>query len=254
MALYVVLGLCALLAALLVYRYDLYEREPWYMIVLAIVLGALGMRLVGAIELVSLVFVESHVAVAALAALHEEAARLVIVIAIALVFRSQFNDPMDGIVYGSMVGLGMALEESFYLLGLLEAPDVLLLPVELVRLFGHLVMAGIVGFAIGLARTRVPGWPSQLIRCLVAAFLLHFLWDWIALDAADVVSLTSVQTLASIALMLFGMLFYGSLVVVGSKLSKQMFAPESTAGLWGWPFTVFLKTSRSAEDDDERGG
>ena len=248
MALYFVLGLCALLAALLVYRYDLYEREPWYMIVL----GALGMRLVGAIELVSLVLVDSHVAVAALAALHEEAARLVIVIAIALVFRSQFNDPMDGIVYGSMVGLGMALEESFYLLGLLEAPDVLLLPVELVRLLGHLVMAGIVG--IGLARTRVPGWPSQLVRCLVAAFLLHFLWDWIALDAADAASLTSLQTVASIALMLFGMLFYGSLVVVGSKLSKQMFAPESTAGLWGWPFTVFLKTSKSAEDDDERGG
>jgi len=249
MALYFVLGLCALLVALLVYRYDLYEREPWYMIVLAVALGALGMRLVGAVELVSLVFVDSHVAVAALAALHEEAARLVIVIAIALVFPRQFNDPMDGIVYGSMVGLGMALEESFYILGLLGAPDVALLPVELVRLLGHLVMAGIVGFAVGLARTRVPGWPSQLVRCLVAAFLLHFLWDWISLDAA---SLTSLQTVASIGLMLFGMLFYGSLVVEGSKLSKQMFAPRSSAMLWGWPFTVLL--TRSAENDDEGGG
>jgi len=254
MALYVVLGLCTLLAVLLVYRYDLYEREPWYMIVLAIVLGALGMRLVGAIELVSLVLVDSYVAAAALAALHEEAARVLMVIAIALVFRSQFNDPMDGIVYGSMVGLGMALEESFYLLGLLETPDVLLLPVEIVRLFGHLIMAGIAGFGIGLARTRVPGWPSQLVRCLVVAFLLHFLWDWIALETADGVSPTSLQTVASIALILFGMLFYGSLVLVGSKLSKQMFAPESAAMLWGWPFTVFLETSRSAEDDDERGG
>ena len=90
------------------------------------------------------------------------------------------------------------------------------------------------------------------VRCLVAAFLLHFLWDWIALDAADAASLTSLQTVASIALMLFGMLFYGSLVVAGSKLSKQMFAPESSAMLWGWPFTVFL--ARSAEHDDERGG
>ncbi len=252
MALYFVLGLCALLVALLVYRYDLYEREPWYMIVLAVVLGALAMRLVGAIELLSLVLVDSHVAVAALAALHEEAARLVVVIAIAFVFPRQFNDPMDGIVYGSMVGLGMALEESFYILGLLEAPDVALLPVELVRILGHLVMAGIVGFAIGLARTRVPGWPSQLVRCLVAAFLLHFLWDWIALDAADAVSLSFLQTVASIALMLFGMLFYGSLVLAGSKLSKQMFAPESAAMLWGWPFTVFLM--RRAEHDDECGG
>ena len=210
------------------------------------------MRLVGAIELVSLVLVDSHVAAAALAALHEEAARLVIVIAIAVVFPSEFNDPMDGIVYGSMVGLGMALEESFYLRGLLEAPDMLLLTVELVRLFGHLVMAGIVGFSIGLARTRIPGWPSQLARCLVVAFSLHFFWDWIALDAADAASSTSFQTVASIAVMLFGMVFYGSLVVVGSKLSKQMFAPGSSVMLWGWPFTVFL--SRSAEHDDERGG
>ena len=123
MALYVALGLCALLAALLVYRYDLYEREPWYMVALAIVLGAAGMRLVGTVELVSLGFVDTQVAVAALAALHEEAARLAIVIAIAFVFPRQFNDPMDGIVYGSMVGLGMALEESFFLLGLLEAPQ-----------------------------------------------------------------------------------------------------------------------------------
>ncbi len=252
MALYSALGLCALLFALLVYRYDLYEREPWYIIVLAVALGALGMRLIGAIELVSLAFVDSYVAVAALAALHEEAARLVMVLAIAFVFPRQFNDPMDGIVYGSMVGLGMALEESFYMLGLLDAPDVLLLPVELVRLLGHLVMAGIVGFAIGLARTRVPGWASQLVQCLVVAFLLHFLWDWISFEAVDAGSMTSLQTVASIGLMLFGMFFYGSLVVVGSRLSKQMFAPKSSAMLWGWPFTVFL--ARSAEHDDERGG
>jgi RsiW-degrading membrane proteinase PrsW (M82 family) len=250
MALYFALGFCALLAAALVYRYDLYEREPWYMIVLAIVLGAAGMRIVGAIELVSLVLVDSYVAVAALAALHEEAARIVLVLGIALVFPRQFNDPMDGIVYGSMVGLGMALEESFYLLGLVAAPDVLLLPVELVRLLGHLVMAGIAGFGIGLARARVPGWPSQLIRCVAIAFLLHFLWDWIAL-ASDTTSLTSLQTMASIGLMLFGIVFYGSLVVVGSRLSKHVFAPMSETQLWGWPFTVFLSTNtaRSVEDD-----
>ena len=251
MALYLALGLCALLAVLLVYRYDLYEREPWYIIVLAVILGVVGMRVVGAVEMVSLVLVDSHVAVAALAALHEEAARILIVIAIALVFPRQFNDPMDGIVYGSMVGLGMALEESFYLLGLLESPDMLLLPVEVVRLLGHLVMAGIVGFGVGLARTRTPGWPSRFVRCLVVAFLLHFLWDWIALAVSDAASLTSLQTLASIALMLFGIFFYGSLVMAGSKLSKKMFAPESPAVLWGWPFTALMARSG---DDDERGG
>jgi RsiW-degrading membrane proteinase PrsW (M82 family) len=251
MVLYVALGLCALLAALVVYRYDLYEREPWYMIVLAIALGAVGMRLTGAVELVALALVNSNVAVAALAALHEEAARLLIVIGIAVFFPRQLNDPMDGIVYGSMVGLGMALEESVYLLGFVAEPDVLLLPVELVRLLGHLIMAGIAGFGIGLARTHVAGWPSRLVRCVIVAFALHFFWDWLALSASDTSSLTWLQTLASIALMLFGIFFYGSLVVVGSRLSKQMFAPSSTAALWGWPFTVFLNKggARGANED-----
>lgn len=252
MALYFALGFCALLAALLVYRYDLYEREPWYLIVLAVVLGAVAMRIVGAVELVSLVLVDSHVAIAALAALHEEAARLLIVLGVALAVPRHFNDPMDGIVYGSMVGLGMALEESFYLLGLLEAPDVLLLPVEVVRLLGHVVMAGIVGFGVGLARTRAAGWPGHLVRCLVVAFLLHFAWDWIALDASDAVSLTSLQTVASIGLMLFGILYYGGLVVLGSTLSKQKFAPDSSRVLWGWPFTALVAKRAATGGDRSR--
>jgi RsiW-degrading membrane proteinase PrsW (M82 family) len=117
---------------------------------------------------------------------------------------------------------------------------------------GHLVMAGIVGFGIGLWRAHSPGWASQLVRCLVAAFLLHFVWDWIALAATDAASLTPLQTLASIALMLFGIVFYGSLVVVGSKLSKKIFAPTSSMVLWGWPFTALM--ARSMDHDDERGG
>ncbi len=43
MLLYVTLALCALLAGLLVYRYDMYDREPWYMMVTAIVVGATAM-------------------------------------------------------------------------------------------------------------------------------------------------------------------------------------------------------------------
>ena len=157
MALYVTLFLSALLAVLLVYRYDLYEREPWYMILLAIVLGAVAMRLVGAVELFTLGFTETTGGLAALAAFEEELTRLAVVFGIATVFPRQFNDPMDGLVYGSIVGLGMGLEESLYLLNLPAEPNVLTLPVELVRLFGHLIMGGIAGFGVGMARTGIAG-------------------------------------------------------------------------------------------------
>ena len=239
MALYIALALCAFLFALLVYRYDLYEREPWYMLVLAIALGYVAMRAAGTFELLALRYATTHFAIAAVAALVEELSRFVMVVAIAVVFPRQFNDPMDGIVYGSMVGLGMAVEESFYLLGLLETPSPLVLPVEIVRLLGHLVMAGILGFGVGLARTDVFGWRGKLLRCALVAYALHFLWDWVALDSFEE-GMSGLQTFASIAIMSFGVLFYGSLVIFGSRLSKKMFAPDSTSELWGWPFTVLF--------------
>jgi hypothetical protein len=52
--------------------------------------------------------------------------------------------------------------------------------------------------------------------------------------------ISGLQTVASIAIMSFGLLFYGSLVVFGSRLSKKTFAPDSKSELWGWPFTVLF--------------
>jgi RsiW-degrading membrane proteinase PrsW (M82 family) len=114
--LYVAVCVCALLAAVLVYRYDLYNREPWYMLALAAGLGFAVMRALAAAELWMLGFVEANAAEAAVGALVEEAARLAAVIALALTFPRHFDDPMDGILYGSITGLGMAVEESLHVL------------------------------------------------------------------------------------------------------------------------------------------
>ena len=237
MPLYLTVLLCAVLATLLVYRYDLYEREPWYMLLLAALLGAVTMRLVGTVELVSLRLVASAQAIAAVAALHEELARLLVVVGIALVLPSQFNDPMDGIVYGSIVGLGMGVEESFYLLNLLEERSILTLPVELVRLLGHLIMGGIAGFGVGLVRMREAQAARTLVICFCAALLLHFSWDWVALDAPVDQVMSVRQTAAAVAIMLTGMGVFGVLVITGSRRSKLHFAPQSKSSLWGWPFT-----------------
>ncbi len=241
MALYVTLLLSALLAVLLVYRYDLYEREPWYMILLAIGLGTVAMRLVGTVELYTLGLTETIGGLAALAAFEEELTRLAVVFGIAVVFPRQFNDPMDGLVYGSFVGLGMGLEESLYILNLLAEPNVLTLPVELVRLFGHLIMGGIAGFGVGMARTGVAGWKPVLARTFAVAWALHFVWDWLALAAPDGSSMSSMQTVAAIAIMLGGIVFYGMLVDLGSSLSKERFDPKSSRTLWGWPFKKLFK-------------
>jgi RsiW-degrading membrane proteinase PrsW (M82 family) len=236
MSLYIAVALSACLAGVLVYRYDLYNREPWYLLAIAAALGALAMRGAGALETLSLGFADGPVIRAAVAAAYEELARLAVVSAIAVTFRADFDDPMDGIIYGSIVGLGMALEESFYLLNLMRAGNVLVLPVELVRLLGHLVMGGIAGFGVGMAATRLPGWPAVLARSFGIALALHFAWDWIALASPDGESLPAPRAFLAIGVMLAGVLAYGWLVVQGTRLSKVRFAKASARSLWGWPF------------------
>ncbi len=248
MLLYGSLAVCGILAALLVYRYDMYEREPWYMIVVAIGLGWGAMWLAGLAETWTMnLFGEPprpDVIVAAIAATHEELARLLVVIGLAIFLPRQFNDPMDGIIYGSIVGVGMAIDESLFFLGLGADPAAPLPPAEVIRIAGHLVMGGITGFAIGMARMSLKGWPRVLAVCLVVSIGMHFLWDCVAFAAGRQGAMTPWQTAAAVCLMLGGILFYGVLVVVGSEWSRQVFAPHSTKSLWGWPFTLLRKPGR----------
>jgi RsiW-degrading membrane proteinase PrsW (M82 family) len=235
-SLYVAVCLSAFLAAVLVYRYDLYNREPWYLLAVAAGLGFATMRVVATTELWALGLVEADAAEAAVAAILEETTRLAAVVGIAFAFPRKFDDPMDGIIYGSIVGLGMAVEESLYFLQARSAVELLLFPQELVRLLGHLVMGGIAGFGVGIGRTGTPGWRRAFVLSFAAAVALHFSWDWVALAAADGTTMSAGLAVLASAILLTGIGIYGMLVVSGSKLSRQAFAPGSVRSLWGFPF------------------
>lgn len=249
MTLYLALLACGFLASRLVYRYDLYNREPWFMLLATVVAGAVAMKICGSVELFLFTGLDvgHRAALAAVAALVEESARVGVVGLIALSSR-HFDDPMDGLVYGSIAGLGMGLEESFYLLDLAREPNILTLPVELVRLLGHLVLGGIACFGIGLTRFPSPGFVLAGVRAFLVALGLHFLWDWVALGAEDA-RLAPWLGAAAVAIMLAGLLYYGRLVVEGSERSRRVFSPHRFQKLWGWPFDVLVdpKGSRSSK-------
>jgi RsiW-degrading membrane proteinase PrsW (M82 family) len=109
--LYGTLALCALGAAFIVYRNDLYDREPAWLLALTAGLGGTAMWLAGLVESWTLDWsgLTSRPAIAALAAAVEETAKVLVVAAVALSARKAFNDPLDGLIYGSLAGLGMAL-------------------------------------------------------------------------------------------------------------------------------------------------
>jgi hypothetical protein len=186
---------------------------------------------------------------ALVAGTHEELGRLAIVAALAILMPRQFNDPMDGIIYGSIVGLGMAVEESVFYLGLgWPLPGPLLPATEPVRIMGHLALGGITGFAVGMARMRMRGTALALAGCLLVSTGIHTAWDWIAFAAGGSGRMTWWQTAAAIALMLGGMIFYGMLVTIGSEWSRRIFAPRQSAKLWGWPFALLRPRKATAPD------
>ena len=243
MTLYLTLASCAFLAGWLVYRYDMYEREPWYMVLLAVALGALAMWGIGFIEEATLRLIVERptpAAMAFVASTHEEGVRLVLVLAIALLIPGQFNDPMDGIIYGSLVGLGMAIIESVDYLNRARPPETLP-PTEVIRLLGHLIMGGITGFAAGMFRMRMPRWFPALVGCVAFSTMLHFLWDVIALESRRLPVVPGWMRAAGVVLMLGGMAFFGFLVVLASEWSRLVFAPHAAHRLWGWPFTLLMK-------------
>lgn len=233
---YAALLVCAVAATVLVWQYDMYEKEPWWMIGIAIAGGAVVMWNLSWIENITIQWISpgeySVPVISFVAATHEELGKLLVVVAIALLARKQFNDPMDGIIYGSMAGLGAALEESFGVLLALPDVDWAAARPELVRYAGHLVMGGIGGFSVGMAVTKKRSWPFVLAGCLCISMLIHFLWDCIALTVRGRDEMGPRLSLASTGLMLAGMLVYGVLVTIGSRWSRETFDPGSKRRLW----------------------
>lgn len=228
--LYATLGVCALCIAWVVVRYDLYEREPWFMVLAAIGLGALGMWLAyhGQLALILATnragWLVSDPLLALFAGTTEEIAKLAAVGAIALLSRRHFNEPLDGLVYGSFAGLGAAIEESVAVLS--NIPDLALLPAqEPVRLAGHLVMGGIGGFGMGLITCDARRATAGIAASLATAIALHTAWDIAAFAAAsqpDTPSLRAWHTPVAMLLMLGGMVIYRYLVALGARWSHEV--------------------------------
>ena len=244
MLVYATVFVCAYILALMIYRYDMYEKEPWYMLLLVVVLGMGAAFGVGFLEDIMIQFFDQHQSVggqAAIAALAEELAKLLIVVLVAVVFRRQFNDPIDGLIYGAYTGLGFALFESLFYLRIVPA-----VPqrggTEVVRLFLHLLMGGLSGFGVGLARfpKRLPLWPLVLPSGVVAAMTIHFLWDyWCGIPRDD--ASEAFQRSVAVGILIVTTVLFGVFVSMGVRRSRAMFSPEHRKRLWGWPFSLLFR-------------
>ena len=216
---YVLMLACAAGLAVFIYRYDLCAREPWYMVALAVALGFGFMWVAGAAEDIALGYIGRARAgigpKALIVAVTETLARMAMVFSVATLFRPHFTDPLDGLMYGTLGGLGMAIEESLLYLSFAPA-TAHTLGAEVVRLFAHSLMGGLVGFTIGQwvrPRRRPRPRPVLTVGCLAVALLVHFSWDYIAYQNSRAALLKLIPML----LMLCLMLVWGGLVAYASE-------------------------------------
>lgn len=108
----------------------------------------------------------------------EELAKLLPFLVVIVRFR-EFDEPMDGIIYASFVGLGFAAAENLYYLQFLT-------PLEAIaRGFAspvvHILFASIWGYQVGKAHMQGTSVGLAALRGFAISAILHGLYDFVVL-------------------------------------------------------------------------
>lgn len=165
----------ALIYSAIIYWFDHYEKEPWWLLMATFVWGALPS--VALALLASMVFripftwlgesAATNTVMAVLVAPPvEETVKAVALVAIFVLLRHEVDGLLDGIIYGAMVGMGFAMVENFFYFlavfyeegGQAWSSTVILRAV----LFGlnHSLFSSATGLGLAIARFS----PNRLIR------------------------------------------------------------------------------------------
>ena len=173
-----------IILALYVYFRDKYEKEPWWMLLLA--LGA------GALTVVPILYVEislstltrgmNHYTTAffdafIVAASTEELFKF---LAVFLIFywSKQFNERFDGIVYAVFVSLGFALVENIMYVFNYDSMQVGYLR-AITAVPAHTLFGVAMGYSLGLAKFGKGPKAKHLILALLIPIVLHGIYDWL---------------------------------------------------------------------------
>lgn len=173
--------------SMLLWWLDRYEKEPLWLIGVAFLWGALpaiGLALLG--ELVLGPQLSRDLARWGLAPAIEELAKGLALIGLFLFARDEFDGPIDGIVYGALVGFGFSMTENIFDY-LRSAPDLAThFWVRGVFLgLNHAFFTSMPGLALGAVRYQRDKALKALAFAggLSLAFLFHALNNFVGLDS-----------------------------------------------------------------------
>ena len=197
----VLLALYAVPVYLLVNTLDLFEREPRSLLIGALLWGALVATFLAGqtngewSSIIQKLFGASFArewGAALVAPGVEELVKFLGIVVIYLIARREFDDVLDGFVYGALVGLGFTVAENMYyffahfvgqpgvsdLGGLFEG---FFIRVIVGGPYSHVLMTGLTGMGLAYYVTR-PDVPRQrrlliAVGLYAAGVLTHFIWN-----------------------------------------------------------------------------
>ncbi len=227
-------GIATALYAWLVWWLDRHEKEPWWLLVLVFVWGAVPAVV---LSVVAEVILDVPISVlgqglayeiagtSLVAPVVEEVAKGLAVFGVLFFVRREMDNVLDGIVYGAMAGLGFALTENFfYFVGsLLKVGWGLWVVVVLTRaiIFGlnHAFFTGITGAALGYARLSTNAATRLFVPLLglSGAILFHAVHNF----GATLASVTCFGLLFSLVADWGGILMLGVVIGLVWRQEKQ---------------------------------
>jgi protease PrsW len=190
--------LYAVPVAFVVYRLDLFEREPLGMLVAAVIWGGIIATSLAIYANDAWGSVVGKVAptialdwgAAIVAPPVEELLKLAGVVVLWSIVSDEFDGTLDGFVYGAMVGLGFTVVEdvmyfmsSVYASGIDQTGpvfDSFFIRVIGGGLYGHVVFAGLTGMGFAYLVTSKAALERRLAGfagCFVAAYAAHSFWN-----------------------------------------------------------------------------
>ena len=164
-----------ILYSLILWWFDRYEKEPLGLLIAAFLWGAIPSivfsliaELVLDIPISSLIepVTASLIGTAVVAPVVEEVFKGMALLLLLVFFRKELDSPLDGIIYGGLVGFGFAAVENVFYFASEFAESglrgVAVLAVFRAFLFGlnHAMFTGLIGLGLALARTS----PNTLVK------------------------------------------------------------------------------------------
>ncbi|HEY5118124.1 MAG TPA: PrsW family intramembrane metalloprotease [Anaerolineales bacterium] len=233
--------------SVIVWWFDRYEKEPFQLLLFSFLWGMIPavtislllevlLGIPGVSNLQSAASGISFLGVGVLPPVIEEGLKFIGLLAIFSIAGQEVDDPLDGIIYGAMVGFGFAAaENTLYFLASQTVSELILLIFIRTMIFGsvHALFTAFTGLGLALAKYTRTRWKAVLWAAsgVFAAIAFHFIHNlglfWI--------SNTPWGFYLSVLSFLIGflfviLLFIGSLLREQKVISKYLF-PYSQNGI-----------------------